>query len=187
MEITIGQEKYTAGPHIGCTKKTSPVSLFDSLWLYKEDSPVYLDSLWLYKEDLSCIPPRFSLAVQRRSLLYSSLNLFGCTKKTCPVLLFDSLWLYKEDLSCVPLQFSLVYKEDLSFMPLRFSLAVQRRLARVLLRSSLLYKEDFSLAMKHASIPGVWPEVVCYPVPGAGGRERRPLLPRPVQPRDPHK
>ncbi len=124
----------------------------------KKTSPVLLfDSLWLYKEDLSCTPLRFSLAVQRRPLLYSSLILFGCTKKTSPVLLFDSLWLYKEDLFCTRLRFSLVYKN----------------ISPVLLFDSLW--------------PGVWPEVVSYAVPGAGGRERRPLLPRPVNPWDPHK
>ncbi len=51
----------------------------------------------------SCTPLRFSLAVQRRPLLYSSLLLFVCTEKTSPIRLFSSFWVYKEDLSCTPL------------------------------------------------------------------------------------
>ncbi len=129
---------YASSILFGVTKKTSPVLILDSLWLCKEDlscTPLRLSLM--YKEDFPCEPLRFSLALQRRPLLCASSILFGCTKKTSPVLLFDSLWLHKEDLSCTPLQFSLVYKEDLSCTPFRFSYVYKEDLSCKHLRFSL--------------------------------------------------
>ncbi len=160
-------------PKVGNTKKTSPVRLFVTL-RYKTCPVCIFDSLWLYNEDLSCVPLRFSLAVQRRPLLYSSRfslavqrrpllyssrfslavqrrpllysSRFSLAVQRRPLLYSPSILFVCTKSTCpVLLLDSLwLYKEDLSWTPLRFSLAVQKDLYCMPLRFSLVYKEDLS-------------------------------------------